>query len=556
MRLRPAASAFRANLPRTAGRWATLGFATLLVACSTPTAFERPQGDLPTAWTTPGLPSSSASPATVPSTSLPWQAYFTDPRLQALISLALENNRDLRIAAGKVEQDRAIYRITSADRLPTVNLQVDQTRSYTSASALENSASSRRIDIQGLLSWELDFWGRVSSLSESARANFLATEHARREVYLSLIAEVARVYFALLEKDDQIDLATSVLRTREQTLEIATQGERLGGADEDERQQAMVGVESAKSSLAQLQHERNMAVNQLNFLVGRVADDLPPGRPLADQEPGALALVPGLPSEVLLRRPDVMAAEQRLRAANADIDAARAAFLPKIMLTAALGLASPALAGLFSGGAWSYQPVMSLPIFDGGRTAANADVAQARKVVAVAEYEKTLQQAFREVADQLSARTAVQAQLASALVGQRALSERLKMARGRYEIGLSSYREVLEAQRGLLTARQSTIALRRQQQDAAATLYKVLGSGAEAAAVTLAAAPPLITPSTSPLPLPLPWPWPWAQAKAQPSTSAPAQASTPTPTSAQIPARAPVPALTSAQTQARAQAWP
>ena len=355
-------------------------------------------------------------------------------------------------------------------------------------STLDTGVSSQRVDLQALLSYEIDFWGRVASLSESARASFLATEDAKREVQLSLITQVAQAYFATLEKDELIELARATLHTREQTLQIISQGREVGGADDDERQQALAAREASRATLAQLEHQRGVAANQLNFLVGRVAEDLPAGKALAEQQPG-VALSPGVPSDVLLRRPDVMAAEQRLRAAHADVDAARAAYLPKVMLTAALGFASPALAALFSGGAWSYQPTVSMPLFDGGRTAGNEDAARARQVIAVAEYEKTLQLAFREVADQLSARRSLKLQLDAALAAQEAQASRLKMARARFEGGLSGYREVLEAQRVLLAARQNTIELRRAEQDAAAALYKVLGGGANAdAAPALAAA--------------------------------------------------------------------
>ncbi len=447
---------------------------SLLAACSSPGGAPSPNGQVPAAW--PAI--AGADTGGHEARHVRWQTYFTDPRLRAYIALALQNNRDLRVAAAKVEQERAHARAAGADRLPTLNLQGMQTRAYT-PSDLATGASSQRYDLQlTSMSYEIDFWGRVASLSESARATFLATEEARREVLLSLIANVASAYFALLEKDELVDLAQAALELRGQSLAIVKQGRALGGADEDELQQALASLEAARSSLAQAEHQRAVAVNQLNFLAGRVADDLPRGRALSDQEPG-VALAPGLPSEVLLHRPDIMAAEQRLRAAHADIEAARAAFLPKVLLTAALGLASPTLASLFSGGAWSYQPVLSLPLFDGGRTAANADLAQARQVMAVAEYEKALQQAFREVADQLSARRSLKVQLDAALASQNAQAMRLKMARGRCEAGLASYREVLEVQRGLIAARQTTIELRRAQQEAAAGLYKALGGGAD-----------------------------------------------------------------------------
>lgn len=461
--------------------------AIVMAGCSTAPPAPKPDANLPAAWAVAARPPGAMNG--VDAGKVEWRVYFTDLRLQALIGLALANNRDLRIAAAKVEQDRSQYRIARADRLPTLDAHASLSRTST-PSDLQTGASTQRFDLQGLLSYEIDFWGRVAALSESARASFLATEEARRQVCLTLIADVASAYFSVLEKDELIALAHTTLQLREQSLQIATDGRDIGGADEEERQHALAQLESAKAALAQLDHQRSVAVNQLNFLVGRVADDLPPGNPLAEQKPG-VALAAGLPSSVLLNRPDVLAAEQRLAAANADVDAARAAFFPRVMLTTALGFASPALGALFSGGAWSFQPVVSMPLFDGGRTAGNADMARARQVIAVAEYEKTMQIAFREVSDQLSAQVSIAAQLESALAGQRAQANRLKMATGRYQIGYTSYRDVLEAQRGMLTARQITIELRRAAQDAAATLYKVLGGGVdvEPRAVAVAAIP-------------------------------------------------------------------
>ncbi len=446
----------------------------VLAACATREPQTRPDPGIPAAWraTTAARPDPASDAA-----AIAWPAYFTDSRLQALIGLALDNNRDLRIAAGKVEQARAESRIARADRFPTIAGQLDLSHTST-PQAFDTGASNQRFDLQAVLSYEVDFWGRVAAMSDSAKASFLATEEARREVRLALIGQVAAAYYSLLEKDELLELARTTLDLRRQSLDLVIQGRNIGGADDDERQQAEVAIESARSTVAQLGHQRTVASNLLDLLTGRSSGDLPPGKALADQQPGA-TLAAGVPSDVLLHRPDVMAAEQRLAAASADIDAARAAFLPKVMLTAALGFASPALAALFTGGAWSYQPIVSAPIFDGGRTAGNADAARARRQIVVAEYEKTVQQAFREVADQLSARDALRLQLDAALATQRSFAARLKGARARFELGATSYREVLEVQRQLIAARQTTIGLHRASQDAAAGLYKALGGGAD-----------------------------------------------------------------------------
>ncbi len=469
-----------------------LAAAAALAACSSTEPLVQPDPTLPAAWAQP-----LAGEGRIDAARVQWSDYFTDPRLKALIGLALANNRDLRIAAAKVEQSRAEVRGARAEQLPAINGQMSASRTRT-PSTLDSGASSQRLDLQALGSYEIDFWGRVAALNDSARASFLATDDARREVQLTLISEVASAYFAVIEKEELIELARATVESREQSLEIAARAVNVGGADADELAQLQAVLESARGALAQIEHQRTVSANQLDFLVGRVPTDLPPGRRLAEQQPGVV-LMPGLPSEVLLRRPDVMAAEQRLAAASADIRAARAAYLPKVMLTAALGLASPALAGLFSGGTWSYQPLLSLPIFDGGRTAASVDSAQARRTLLIADYEKTVQRAFREVADQLSSRRALKLQLDAALAGQRAEATRLVIARGRYQAGVSSLRDVLDAQRALLATRQTAISLRRAEQDAAASLYKALGGGADVDAVPVALAS-FTPPATLPIP--------------------------------------------------------
>jgi multidrug efflux system outer membrane protein len=276
---------------------------------------------------------------------------------------------------------------------------------------------------------------------------------------------------------EQIEALTqSTLELREQSLALITKGRDLGGAYDLEVQQAISFVESARASLDGMTHQRAVALNRLNFLVGHAPLTMLPGKPLDEQGLDA-DLKPGLPAEVLLVRPDVVAAEQRLLAAHANIEAARAAFLPRILLTAGMGVASQGLSSLFSGSAWSFQPTISLPLFDGGRVAANADIAQARKVMAVAEYEKTIQLAFREVADLLSARASLASQVRASAATLRAQQRRLQIVQARYDTGLLSYLDVLEGQRELVAAQEAGIQVRRAQLESAAQLYKALGGG-------------------------------------------------------------------------------
>lgn len=468
---------------RTTALFAVLAVVMLVSACAPTTAFHRPTPPIPDNWPLAISPLAAGDAA-----KTHWRAFFIDPKLQVLITAALEHNRDLRIAAGRVEEARALYGIARADQTPTVNL---LGASNGSGSRIPG-ASSQRYDLSlSSVSYELDFWGRVANLSQAARNSYLATAEAQRAVHLSLVADVASAYFNLLQLEELGALARSTLALREQSLVLIAKGRDIGGAYDYEYQQASGLLESARANLASLEHQRAVTTNQLNFLVGNAPSALPAALPLGlslDAQGFDVDLAPGLPSEVLLLRPDVMAAEQRLAAAHANIAAARAAFLPKIVLTAGLGVASQGLASLFSGGAWLFQPSMTLPIFDGGRLASGVDVAKAREVIAVAEYEKTIQQAFREVSDQLSARASWASQLKAAQINKNAQAQRLKIAEARYNGGLISYLDVLEGQRELVTAQQAFAQIRRSQLDAAALLYKALGGGSQSLSHSVATA--------------------------------------------------------------------
>ncbi len=460
------------------GRTLLLAVLLALAGCAQRPPLERPVAPVPQAF-----------PGNVPGAGLDaarthWRAFFTDARLQTLIADALAHNRDLRIAAARVQEARAQYGITRADRLPTVNAmaQAAVQRSSPALSGIDAQSNANRYDVAvSMVSFEIDFWGRLAQLSEAARASYLATEEAQRALHLSLVADVASAYYALLQAGEVRQLARRTLALRERALDLLREGRDIGGVQDYEVQQATGALESARAQLAAAEHDQVLARNQLDFLVGTASTGLPEGRSL-DRQDLAGEIAPGLPGEVLLLRPDVMAAEQRLAASHASIGAARAAFFPKILLTAGLGFASPALATLFSGGAWNFQPAITLPLFDGGRNAANLDVAEARKLIAVAEYEKAIQVAFREVADQLSARESLARQLTAAQANRTAQEQRLRIAQARFEAGMVGYLDVLDAQRELLAVQQSTIALRRAQLDAAARLYKALGGGSLAMA--------------------------------------------------------------------------
>ncbi|HTY98993.1 MAG TPA: efflux transporter outer membrane subunit [Rhodocyclaceae bacterium] len=443
----------------------------LLGACSLTPDYQRPAAPVPDQWP-------EAATLAGPAASLNWQTFFPDQRLQALIAAALENNRDLRIAVARVEEARAQYGIARADRLPTVNLAAGRNASLTPTdlSMTGGQLSTQRYDVNlAVPSFEADFWGRVGSLSEAAKASYLSTEEARRAFRLSLISDVANAYLVLLEMQERQAIAADTVKTREETLAMVGKRREVGLAGDLDYLAADGALQTARSDLADLSRQRAAAANALRLLVG-ASPELPPGRALEDQ--GIVGDIPvGIPSEVLVNRPDVLAAEQALLAANANVGAARAAFFPRLLLTATLGTASKALSGLFDAGqgAWSFQPVLSYPLFDFGRTAANRDLAEARKVIAIAQYEKTVQQAFREVADLLAARQRLAEQLAAQQANEKTQDERLKLVEARYASGIASYLEVLDAQRDRYTARQGAVQTRRALLVNAAGFYKTLG---------------------------------------------------------------------------------
>jgi len=450
--------------------------ATVLGGCSMMPAYQRPSAPIPKAW-----PDSVKLKATSGLALTDWQHYFPDPRLQALIAAALENNRDLRVATARIAEARAQYGIQRADRLPNLNLAATENASRTPAALSYTGTTliSRRYDVGvDLLSYELDFWGRVSSLNAAAKASYFATESAQRAFRLSLIADVANAYLSLLEMRERARLAETTVKARAESRELIARRRDAGVSSDTDWLQAEGSYQAAVAELANLKQQQAAAENLLNLLLGKsVAEikDMPPGRSLAEQGISS-ELFAGLPAEVLLRRPDVLAAEQQLIAANANIGAARAAYFPRISLTGSAGTASRSLSGLFDAGsgAWGFQPAIIQPLFDAGRISANVDIAKQRKVIAVAEYEKTIQQAFREVADLLSARDRLAEQLAAQQANADAQNHLLRLVEARYKAGIVSHLEVLDAERQAFSAEQGAIQVRRAWLSAATQLYKAL----------------------------------------------------------------------------------
>ncbi|MBO9332975.1 RND transporter [Achromobacter pulmonis] len=441
--------------------------------------------------------------------ALAWRQYFTDPLLQRLIDTALRNNRDMRVAVLRVEEARAAFQIQRADRFPTLGVQGQGGRARVpgdlNLTGQPRVSGEYRAEV-GLSTWELDLWGRVRNLSESALQSWLSTDAARQAVQVSLIAQVADGYLGLRELDERVAIAQKTLASRAESYRIFSRRYEVGSTSRLDLTQVQTLLTQAQSLHAQLAQSRAAQLHALAQLVGGDPGALPPQGPF-DETTVLAELAPGLPSALLTARPDIVAAEHRLRAAQANIGAARAAFFPRIALTAAWGTASAELDGLFDGGsrAWTFLPALSLPIFDGGRRRANLELSEVRREVAVAEYEKTIQTAFREVADALSARRWQGEQLSISRVSLGAQQERARLAQLRYDNGSAAYLEVLDAQRDLLSAQQELVQARRALLSSQILLYAALGGGAaeplpEAAAARTAAVPPSssTTPTESP----------------------------------------------------------
>ncbi len=451
---------------------------TFLSGCSLMPTYERPDAPVPAGWQQP-----DTGDARLPAAAdIGWQQYFADARLRELIGLALQNNRDLRVAALNIEAARAQYGVVRADQLPTVGAGASMTRSRTAADA---SPSGREmlgnIYSANLAStgFELDFFGRVRSMSTAALNQYLATQEARDAAQISLIAEVAKAYVAQRTADEAMRISKMALDSREKTYRLAKLRFNAGVISAIDLRQNETLIESAHADYAAQTRLREQAGNALALLIGQpVPANLPPALPLGKQV-AVNALPVGMSSDVLLRRPDIRQSEYQLQAANANIGAARAAFFPRISLTGSFGSVSRELDGLFTGPnmAWSFMPQISLPIFDFGRNQSNLDLANARKNIAVAQYEKSIQGAFREVADQLAARRTLADQLAAQERGYQAERERLRLVQMRYDNGISSSLDLLDAQRQSYALEQALLLTRQAAMNNRIDLYKVLGGG-------------------------------------------------------------------------------
>ena len=474
------AKAVSASATRTHSvRWMLTGMFTMLQlsgCVSLAPNYQQPPLPVTASYDSADLAASTQGP----SSALPqWRSYFTDPGLQEVIAQALVNNRDLRVAFARVNQARAAYGIESAAQFPTVSAQAEMTRSRVPAdlNLTRRAVLGNQYQVGlGLASWELDFWGRVRSLSDAALENFLATESAHRAVRLDLIGQVAATYLALCELNERLALAQKALDSRQESYRIFSRRLDVGATSRFNLRQVEVLLTQAQALVAQLQQERAAQLHRLDLLVGA-----PIAAPLQLRQLSALNSLSQLPaqspSDLLTQRPDIVAAEHKLKAANANIGAARAAFFPRIALTGSGGSASAELNNLFASGsqAWTFSPTISLPLFDGGLRRNNLSLSQARRDEALNAYEKAIQSAFRDVADALSAHRWLSQQVAVAQTALSAQADRARLSRLRYDNGAAAFLEVLDAERDLLTTEQQVVQLKRALASSAVSLYAALG---------------------------------------------------------------------------------
>ncbi len=463
------------NLKRPCGVMALLAVPLMLTGCLSLTPrYHRPAMPVPDVFSV--QPAAGAASA-----GLDWREVFVHPGLQQTIETALQNNRNLRVAILRVSESQSLRNIRRADRLPGLNASGVGVR----AGVPDNLGLP---GLPGVLSvydasvgatWELDFWGRVRSLDAAALEGYLASDAARRAFTVSVVAEVANAWLQARELDERIELARRSTQTREDTFRIFRRRYEEGSATRLELAQVETLLTQAQALRVQLEQAREVNLHALSLLMG-VSSEPQRFEHVLDSEEAVRAVGAGLPSGLLTNRPDIVSAEHRLKAAHANIGAARAAFFPQVTLTGNLGTASTDLDGLFQGGSrtWSFMPSISVPIFTGGRLRSNLNLAEVRRDIAVADYESTIQGAFRDVADALSAQKWLTEQVSIQQHALAAQQERARLAQLRYDSGAATYLEILDSQRDLLSAEQGLVQTRRALQSARVSLFAALGGGA------------------------------------------------------------------------------
>ncbi len=457
-----------------------------LTGCTLAPRYERPVAPISQTWPNGSAYATNELSGFMTNTAaeIGWREFFQDARLQKLIDLALANNRDLRVAVLNVEQSRAQYRIQRSDLLPTISAGASGTRQRTPGdiNGTGKAITDNQYDVSlASTAYEVDLFGRVRSLNKQALENYFATEEARRSVHIALVAEVAIQYLTERQLNEQLALTRQTLAAVQSSYDLNKHSFDAGTASELDLQTSAAQVQTARANVAVYERQRAQAENALVLLIGQpLPDNLPPAKSLNEQNLSG-ALPADLPSDLLQRRPDILQAEHLLKAANANIGAARAAFFPRILLTGSAGTASLQLSDLFTGpaAAWSFGPQISVPIFAGGRNRATLDAAKISTRIEVAQYEKSIQSAFREVADALAARTTLEEQLEAEGALVAAEQRRYGLADVRYRNGVESYLAVLTAQQDLYSAQQRILQSRLARLSNLITLYKALGGGWE-----------------------------------------------------------------------------
>lgn len=450
--------------------------ASWLAGCTMAPTYERPAAPVAAEFPEPAGESTSTI------ADIQWQEFYADPKLRELIDLALTNNRDLRVAILNIDQARAQYRIQRSESFPKLDAVVSENASRVPASASQfgQTMTLRPVSANiALSSYELDVFGRVRSLNGQALEKFLATSEARKATQISLISEVANAYLTWAADLEQLALAQQTLQSQSDSYDLTKRRFELGSASELTLRQIQTSVDTARVNVATYTRLIAQDRNALVLLLGTaVPENLTPTS-LTDSISSVADLPAGLPSDLLTRRPDILQAEHELKAANFNIGAARAAFYPRITLTASAGTSSSDLNGLFEpgSGAWSFAPQISIPLFAGGANRANLDAAHVGRQIEVAQYERAIQTAFREVADALAERNTLGDQLAARESLVEATSTSFRLSQARFERGVDSYLDVLDSQRSLYTAQQGLIDARLQKLTNTVTLYKTLGGG-------------------------------------------------------------------------------
>jgi multidrug efflux system outer membrane protein len=456
----------------------------MLAGCSLAPVYERPDQPVARSWPTgdayKGVPPAAADAK--PVSQIQWRDYFADDKLRKVIELALVNNRDLRVSVLNIEKAKAQYNIDTAALLPKLSANVTQTASRTPSTMTGTGEAAINRQYTGglaMASYELDFFGKVRNLSEAGLQTYLGTEEARRAQQITLVSEVANAWMTLIADQQRLKLAAETLQSQQTTYDLSKKRFDSGVTSGVDMYDAQTSVEAARNDMAVYTAQVALDQNALTLLVGGdVPDDLLPTGDL--ETVTQLAAIPaGLPSDLLQSRPDLQQAERALRAANANIGVARAAFFPSISLTASGGSASNTLSGLFKAGSstWSFIPQINLPIFDGGVNRANLNIAKADRDISVAQYEKAIQTAFREVADALATRGTLDERVASQQALVQAAEKSFTINDARYRKGADTYLNALVSQRALYSAQQGLITTRLAKTSNAVTLYKVLGGG-------------------------------------------------------------------------------